>query len=63
MFKKEEAKSEAHNERVLQWAITLFVGGSIWSLMHYLELSSDRAFLVAGVVAALLVYWIPPMEG
>jgi hypothetical protein len=59
---EEKSKAEAYDERILQWAITFFVGLVLWLLIYYwLRLSSAaEAFLVAGLVAAHLVYLIPP---
>ncbi len=61
MVEEVKSKAEIYDERGLQYAITLFAGFGLWLVIHYwVGLSSATAFLVAGLAAALLVYWIPP---
>lgn len=57
-IKQEDEKTQ---ERVLQMALTLFLGFGLWLLLHnWVGLPSAEAFLAAGLVAAIAVYWIPP---
>jgi hypothetical protein len=55
---REDGKTQ---EWILQMAITLFLGFGLWLLIHsWLGMPPAEAFLVAGVLAAIAVYWIPP---
>ncbi len=57
MAEKVKQEQRRTQEWILQMAITIFLGISLWL---FIPLPSAEAFLAAGLLAAIAAYWIPP---